>query len=69
MNKGFIVAIDGPTGVDLLSGTVYGTPRADLTITFGGLRRGHLLARDEVGDVVAVVDLAARCLLEALRRL
>ena len=27
-------------------------PRADLSITFGGLRRGHLLARDEVGDVV-----------------
>ncbi len=47
-----IVAVDGPTGVDLLSGTVYGAPRADLTVTFGGLRRGHLLARDEVGTVV-----------------
>lgn len=49
-----IVAIDGPTGIDLLSGTSHGVPRADLTITFGGLRRGHLLARDEVGDVVIV---------------
>ena len=49
-----VVAVDGPTGVDLLSGTVHGTPRADLTVTFGGLRRGHLLARDEVGDVVVV---------------
>jgi NAD(P)H-hydrate epimerase len=49
-----LVAIDGPTGVDLQSGVVHGTTRADLTITFGGLRRGHLLARDEVGDVVVV---------------
>jgi len=49
-----LVAIDGPTGVDLQSGVVHGTPRADLTITFGGLRRGHLLARDEVGALVVV---------------
>jgi NAD(P)H-hydrate epimerase len=49
-----VVAIDGPTGVDLETGVVHGTWRAELTITFGGLRRGHLLARDEVGDVVVV---------------
>ena len=49
-----LIAIDGPTGVDLLTGVVHGTPRADLTVTFGGLRRGHLLARDEGGDVVVV---------------
>jgi ADP-dependent NAD(P)H-hydrate dehydratase / NAD(P)H-hydrate epimerase len=47
-----VVAVDGPTGVDLGSGIVHGMPRADLTVTFGGLRRGHLLARDEVGTVV-----------------
>ena len=47
-----LVAVDGPTGVDLLSGTVHGAARADLTVTFGGVRRGHLLARDEVGDVL-----------------
>jgi NAD(P)H-hydrate epimerase len=47
-----IVAVDGPTGVDLGAGIVHGAPRADLTVTFGGLRRGHLLARDEVGAVV-----------------
>ena len=50
-----VIALDGPTGVDLGSGVVHGSARADLTITFGGFRRGHLLARDEVGDV-AVVD-------------
>jgi len=49
-----VVAIDGPTGVDLATGIVHGTPRADLSITFGGLRRGHLLARDEVGAIVVV---------------
>ena len=47
-----LIAVDGPTGVDLLSGTVHGAARADLTVTFGGVRRGHLLARDEVGDVL-----------------
>jgi ADP-dependent NAD(P)H-hydrate dehydratase / NAD(P)H-hydrate epimerase len=51
-----VVAVDGPTGVDLLTGIVHGTTRADLTITFGGFRRGHLLARDEIGDA-AVVDI------------
>ncbi len=49
-----LVALDGPTGLDLLNGTQYGHPRADLSITFGGVRRGHLLARDEVGDLVVV---------------
>jgi NAD(P)H-hydrate epimerase len=47
-----VVAIDGPTGVDLASGICHGTAGAELSITFGGLRRGHLLARDEVGAVV-----------------
>ncbi len=51
-----IFAVDGPTGVDLLTGIVHGATRADLTVTFGGFRRGHLLARDEIGDV-AVVDI------------
>jgi ADP-dependent NAD(P)H-hydrate dehydratase / NAD(P)H-hydrate epimerase len=49
-----LVAVDGPTGLDLRTGTVHGAPRAELTVTFGGVRRGHLLARDEVGDVVVV---------------
>ena len=47
-----VVAIDGPTGVDLLTGMVHGVTRADLTVTFGGFRRGHLLGRDEVGDLI-----------------
>jgi len=49
-----VVAVDGPTGLDLLSGTGYGAVHAAMSITFGGLRRGHVLARDDVGDVVVV---------------
>jgi ADP-dependent NAD(P)H-hydrate dehydratase / NAD(P)H-hydrate epimerase len=47
-----LIAIDGPTGVDLDTGIVHGSARAELTVTFGGARRGHLLARDEIGGLV-----------------
>ncbi|MEO8451137.1 MAG: NAD(P)H-hydrate epimerase, partial [Gemmatimonadota bacterium] len=49
-----VVAIDGPTGLDLANGVSAGALQALMTITFGGYRRGHLLARDEVGDLVVV---------------
>lgn len=48
------VAIDGPTGLDLSSGEAHGPVRARLSITFGGVRRGHLLAREWCGRVVVV---------------
>ncbi|MBW8772558.1 MAG: NAD(P)H-hydrate dehydratase, partial [Gemmatimonadetes bacterium] len=49
-----ILALDGPTGLDLGTGLQHGAPGAELTVTFGGLRRGHLLARDEVGALVVI---------------
>ncbi len=49
-----VVAVDGPSGLDLETGVQHGPLRAALTITFGGYRRGHLLARDEVGDLVVL---------------
>ncbi len=49
-----VAAIDGPTGLDLDTGVSRDALQADLTLTFGGYRRGHLLARDEVGDVVVL---------------
>lgn len=50
-----VMAVDGPTGVDLGNGMSHGPAiTAALTVTFGGFRRGHLLARDECGDVVVV---------------
>jgi NAD(P)H-hydrate epimerase len=52
-----LIAVDGPTGLDLDTGVVHGLAlAARVSVTFGGLRRGHLLARDESGDIV-VVDL------------
>src|SRR5207247_1589100 len=49
-----LVAIDGPTGLDLSTGEAHGPLRADVSVTFGGPRRGHLLARDWCGKVVVV---------------
>ena len=49
-----IVAIDGPTGLDLSSGEAHGPVRTELSITFGGPRRGHLLAREWCGRIVMV---------------
>ncbi len=49
-----IVAIDGPTGLDLSTGEAHGPVRANVTITFGGLRRGQLMAREWCGRVVVV---------------
>src|SRR5258707_13141805 len=51
-----IVAVDGPTGLDLSSGEAHGPVRAELSITFGGPRRGHLLAREWCGKI-EVVDI------------
>ena len=50
--RGPVVAVDGPTGLDLSTGEALGPVRADLTVTFGGARRGHLLAREWCGRIV-----------------
>lgn len=67
--EGFVVAVDVPSGVDADTGAVLGRAlRADLTVTFGTLKPGLLLARDHVGEVV-VVDLGLdlpRCVAEVL---
>ncbi len=49
-----VVSVDGPTGLDLSSGEAHGPVRARLSVTFGGVRRGHLLARDWCGRIVVV---------------
>ncbi len=61
-------SVDGPTGLDLDTGVSRSGLRADLTVTFGGYRRGHLLARDDVGDL-AVIDIGFGPPLEAWPRL
>ena len=50
-----VVAIDLPTGVDATTGATDAAGNvvdADLTVTFGTLKRGHLVARETCGDVV-----------------
>jgi NAD(P)H-hydrate epimerase len=47
-----IFAVDGPTGLDLTNGEAHGPVRARVTVTFGGPRRGHLLAREWCGKIV-----------------
>lgn len=52
-----IVALDGPSGVDLTSGRVEGEAvQADHTITFGALKRGLLLhpGRSHAGEIFVV---------------
>jgi NAD(P)H-hydrate epimerase len=53
-HHGPVVAVDGPTGLDLTTGEAHGPVRATLTVTFGGARRGHLLQRAWCGKVVVV---------------
>lgn len=50
-----VVAVDLPSGIDADTGEVH-TPsvRADVTVTFGALRRAHLLAAPRCGRVVLV---------------
>ncbi len=50
----FVVALDVPSGLDAATGAHDGAPRADLTVTFGTIKRGHLLARDWCGAIVVV---------------
>lgn len=47
-----VLAVDGPSGLDLETGIDLGALPAVSTVTFGGFRRGHLLARDLVGKVM-----------------
>ena len=50
----YVVALDLPTGVDATSGDAAGAITADLTLTFGTLKRGHLVARQACGAIVVL---------------
>lgn len=46
-----VVALDIPTGVNATTGAGGRAVRADVTITFGSIKRGLLLRRDEAGEL------------------
>ena len=49
-----VVALDIPSGIDATDGAGAPTVRADITLTFGTVKRGLLLRRDECGAIVCL---------------
>jgi NAD(P)H-hydrate epimerase len=49
-----VVALDLPSGMDATSGAGGGIVRADLTCTYGTVKRGLLQRRDEAGEILCV---------------
>ncbi len=50
-----VYALDLPTGVDATTGDVAeGAVRANVTVTFGTVKRGQLIARSACGEIVAI---------------
>lgn len=49
-----VVSLDIPSGLDATTGAHGGCVMADLTVSFGGLKRGSLLARDCCGEIVVI---------------
>ena len=49
-----VAALDVPTGLDASTGQQVGPLRAALTITFGTVKRGQLVARAACGEIVVV---------------
>ena len=50
----FVVAIDLPTGLDATTGEASHAVDADLTFTFGAVKRGHLITRQACGAIVVL---------------
>lgn len=49
-----VIAIDAPSGLDADTGSAEGAVRADLTLTFGTLKRGLAIARGNAGRIVVL---------------
>ncbi len=73
--QGRVVALDCPSGVDMLTGAALGEPlAADLTVAFGAMKRGHamgaghaLSGRIVVADIGVPTDACVRLLLPPVR--
>lgn len=62
-----VVALDAPTGLDATSGACANCVHADLTITFGTLKRGLVISRELCGEIV-VVDIGLHLNADVLTR-
>ncbi|MDQ6633475.1 MAG: NAD(P)H-hydrate dehydratase, partial [Gemmatimonadota bacterium] len=51
---GSVVALDVPTGLDATTGAHEGAPQCAVTLTFGTVKRGHLMARERCGAILAL---------------
>jgi NAD(P)H-hydrate epimerase len=51
---GCVVAIDVPSGLDASDGMHVGAVRCALTLTFGTVKRGQLVARERCGEIVVL---------------
>ena len=49
-----VVALDVPSGVDATTGAATDAVTADLTLTFGAMKRGLLVARERAGRIVVL---------------
>jgi hydroxyethylthiazole kinase-like uncharacterized protein yjeF len=49
-----LVALDVPTGLDASTGEAQGAVRTSLTLTYGTIKRGHLLGRAVCGRIVVL---------------
>ena len=49
-----IAAVDLPSGLDATTGATNDAITADLTLTFGSIKRGHLISRSSCGTIVAL---------------
>ena len=49
-----VISLDIPSGLDATTGEHELCVQADVTITFGVIKRGHLLARDVCGEIVCL---------------
>lgn len=63
----YVFALDGPSGLDASTGARGQSVRADTSISFGTVKRGHLLARDICGEILVLdIGLTAANELSAL---
>ncbi|HUR91412.1 MAG TPA: NAD(P)H-hydrate dehydratase [Gemmatimonadaceae bacterium] len=49
-----VVSLDLPSGLDATTGAAEGAVTADVTLTFGSIKRGHLTSRGSCGRIVAL---------------